>query len=120
MFKTRTIKALKAYRYNVDQNHSTVLGYSATSKHGAMLWSRLDWSALVRVDSGVHILNPRGGQYLHVHCKETEYTFSDEIYRVRCLHEIGTKWRIGTVKDVKVEYVSYVGWQWIVEVEKDS
>ena len=96
----------RCFEYLVDHRHSTVLGYTATSRCGGHFWQELDWRG-VRTDGGQHLFNPCGGEYLHVRVKydrELDYwSLADRRwYRVRCRHEIGTSWRGGIVRDIKV------------------
>ena len=115
---------LHTYSYPVNERHSSVLGYSATSQSGKRLWDELDWRG-VREDGGTHIFNPVGGEYLHVRVKyDRDWdgplpcpVEKRRSYRVRCWHEVGTDWRDGIVFDVKVEKQSRL-WVWIVIVEK--
>ncbi|MEE8427058.1 MAG: hypothetical protein V3S15_07205 [Woeseiaceae bacterium] len=109
----------KEYEYPVDVKHSTVLGYTATSNNGRRLWDELDWRG-VRTDGGTHFMNPAGGEYLHVRVKpegKHERLVKDRRwYRVRCRHEIGTKWRRGIVRDVEVIKRGQ-WWYWLVTTE---
>ena len=110
---------MASYEYPVDVKHSTVLGYTVTSKNGRRLWDELDWRG-VRDDGGTHFMNPCGGEYLHVRVKpEAKYERllkERRWYRVRCRHEIGTKWRGGIVTDVKVAKRKGQ-FYWIIETE---
>lgn len=119
-----TSKTQAEYLYAVDAAHSTVLGYTVVSKAGRHYWQELDWRG-VRQDGGQHLFNPAGGEYLHVRCKhDSDMDGSDRSlanrrwYRVRCRHEIGTKWRGGIIADVKVKKLPRGQWQWVVIVEK--
>ena len=113
---------MKTYEYPINENHSTVLGYTATSKFGRKLWDELDWRG-VRQDGGQHFMNQSGGEYLHVRCKYNPDQDGRKPvplshrrwYRVRCRHEIGTKWRAGHVADVKVKK-SGKRWLWSIIV----
>ena len=121
---SRSPNCYRAFVYVVDQQHSTVLGYSATSKTGARLWGELDWRG-VRQDGGQHFFNPCGGQYLHVRCKyDPDQDGAKPCpvshrrwYRVRCRHEIGSEWRGGSVKDVEAQKRGRT-WVWIVHVDR--
>ena len=114
------------YEYHVDPQHSTVLDCPASCGHGARYWSELDWSYAFKV-SGRHVFNVHGGEYLHVRVqhdprhdgpiKECPPAMRRQ-YRVRCRRAIGTKWRGGIVKDVRVEGCIDDGWKWIVTVEE--
>lgn len=112
------------FEYPVNERHSSVLGYSATSQFGGKCWEELDWRGAWK-DGGQHFLNPAGGEYLHVRvqydrdqdgprpCKVSRRRW----YRVRCWHEVGTNWRGGIVSDIKV-VKRCRQWVWIVSVEQ--
>lgn len=110
------------FGYPVNETHSTVLGYSAKSKHGKHLWDELDWRGVLE-DRGEHLFNPAGGSYLHVRCKyDSQHdgpkpcpVSNRRWYRVRCSHEIGSSWRGGVVKNVTVERRNNQWW-WVVHV----
>ena len=120
----------RTFFYPVNERHSSVFGYSATSKFGKRCWDSLDWRAMRR-DGGTHIFNTVGGEYLHVRVKYDQDQDGPlpcpvshrRWYRVRCWHEIGTAWRNGVVSDVKLEKRSGYSrqrkclWLWVVVVE---
>ena len=109
----------RIYVYPVNARHSTVLGYTATSAFGKSLWDELDWRGVYQ-DGGTHLFNLAGGEYLHVRVKYDAEQDGRSLkhrrwYRVRCVHEIGTKWRGGIVQGVQVEQRARQ-WFWIVAV----
>jgi hypothetical protein len=100
--------------YPVEANHSTVLGYGATSKAGKPMWAALVWAG-ARKDGGAHMMNPTGGEYLHVRVKPlTDGCW----YRVRCSHSRGNRWRGGVVENVEVKQ-KRGKWHWHVTVSSN-
>jgi len=108
----------RTYEYPVNERHSTVLGYPAKTS-GRGFWSELIWDDEVRTDGGQHFLNPCGGEYLHVKAADPGEDWDGVWFRVRCVHEIGSKWRGGVVSGVRVERRHH-GWFWIVEVTNEQ
>ena len=101
--------------YPVEAKHSTVLGYGATSQAGKPLWAALVWAG-ARKDGGAHMMNPTGGEYLHVRVKPlTDGCW----YRVRCSHYIGNRWRGGVVENVEVKQ-KRGKWHWRVTVSSND
>jgi len=89
------------------------------------MWAELDWRK-TRKDGGRHLMNPQGGEYLHVRCKPSKAmdgggyipAYDRRWYRVRCAHEIGSKWRNGIVADVRLELSAH-GWEWVITVSEN-
>ena len=115
-------EATRAFEYPINERHSSVLGYWAMSQFGKRCWGELDWRG-VRIDGGTHFFNQAGGAYLHVRVKYDRDqdgplpcpVKNRRWYRVRCWHEIGTKWRGGTVNNIKIKQESGQ-WIWVVTV----
>jgi len=105
----------RTYVYPVEAKHSTVLGYGTQSQMGKKLWATLHWPGAWK-DGGAHLLNPTGGDYLHVKVKP----LADGCwYRVRCAHYVGNRWRGGTVQ--KVEVIKQRNkWHWRVTVSSND
>lgn len=105
----------RTFVYAVEAKHSTVLGYGATSQVGKKLWASLVWAG-ARKDGGSHMMNPTGGEYLHVRVKP----LADGCwYRVRCAHYIGNRWRGGVVQNVQLKQ-KRGKWHWRVTVSSNA
>lgn len=99
----------------------------ATSKTGAIYWAELDWKA-TRKDGGQHMMNPAGGDYLHVRCKYSRDMDGPRPcpldhrrwYRVRCAIAIGCRWRgsVVTAVNLRREKRAWV-WEVISSVNAD-
>lgn len=113
---------MTTHKILVSPEHSSVLGYGAWAAYGRELWDTLDWRA-VRTDGGRHMLNPDGGDYLHVRVKAEDWyewwrLAGRRWYRVRCRYRIGLRWRGGVVTDVRVAKEGKK-WYWFVDVDDD-